>query len=429
VVDPAPPKVGGALERTGAAIAPLLLYPSRWIYRRVESVEFIDDIWVRRRVSVDFELPPFARNAAYRGQGNSAIFLAPLALLAKRDLRHFDVRDENGRPLPMLTRDQNVRVGGVALVSQAIAVLEREHKRSLEPEIALDLSGIAATAQPERAMVDQLFEPRGAARINRELLSRDPAFKGLVGSLLENFLVLVPVRLGWRRVIKYAYDEPLPRSHESRRRRLAVAFGWQPYAANWSAPSVGVARSFHLEVEAPNDLEITAATLICSDSRGSQYRADDGPSGHRSHLHLQGVPQDAVGNASVGLRVRRPGLLRASLILGALTSAVVTAGAVRIPSLESDPASAVTLLAVLPAILAAYLARPGEHELASTLLRGVRFLIASIGLVAALSAVTLLAGFSNNHERLLWLVYAAIGWLATAGLAASYFLPPAGDAS
>lgn len=75
----------------------------------MESVEFIDDTWLRRRVSVDFELPPFTRNAAYRGQGASAIFLAPLALLAKRVLRHFDVRDETGRPLPMLTRDQNVR--------------------------------------------------------------------------------------------------------------------------------------------------------------------------------------------------------------------------------------------------------------------------------------------------------------------------------
>ena len=111
------------------------------------------------------------------------------------------------------------------------------------------------------------------------------------------------------------------------------------------------------------------------------------------------------------------------MILGVLTAALITAGSFRIPSLESDPASSLALLAVLPAILAAYLTRPGEHELASSLLIGVRLLIVLVGLVAVLAAATLLAGLSDHHEATLWGIYAVIGWLATVGLSISYLLP------
>lgn len=419
---------GSQLQLVGAAIAPLLLNPSQWIYRRVESIEFIDDTWVRRHVSVDFELPPIAVTTPYRG-GVPTTYLAPLALLGKQGLRHFDLRDEAGRSMPLLTRDQNVRVAASALVSHAQVYLQQRHGRTLEAEIAEDLRAIAETAGPHQEVVNRLFQPEGVARINRELLARNPRLQTLVGSLAENFIVLVPITGRDRRVIKYAYDEPLPPSRLPWPRRTAEAFGWASSEIVWKAPSVGLSRSYHLEVEAPRDLEILGATLLATDGRGQSYVFEHGASGRRSHLFADRMPQDAIGTASVILRARRSGLLRAALLLGVLTSILITIGAFRVDALKSDPASPVALLAVVPALLAAYLARPGEHELASALMVGVRALVVVVGLAAIAAAAVIMGDLSVGMARDIWLVLSGVSWIAAAGLALSYCLPRPSNAT
>jgi hypothetical protein len=416
--------VGGAtLERVGAAIAPLLLTPSRWIYRRVETVRFIDDSWVRRHVSVDFELPPLLTETTPYRMGSPPSYLAPIALLAKQGLRHFDLRDEYGAALALLTRDQNVRVAAAAMVSQAHAYLKQRHNRNLEEEIAIDLRSVAGSVDPPEEEFERLFRSEGKARVNRELLSRNPRLRALVGALAENFIVLVPLTATSRRVIKYAYDEPLPASRLPRSRRLLEAFGWVPAEILWSTPSVGLSRSFHLETEAPRDLEILGATLVATDSRGRSYVFRQGASGRRSHLNGDGMPQDAIGTASVSLRARRPGLLRAALVLALLTSILLSLGVWRIHAIESDPASPIALLALAPALLAAYLARPGEHELVSALLVGVRGLVVVVGASATGAAAVIMGGAGDHVARLILLALALTSWLMTGFLSLSYALP------
>jgi hypothetical protein len=411
------------LELVGAAASPLLLNPARGIHRRVESIAFIDDRSVRRHVSVDFTLPDFFLTSPYES-GPPPIHLAPLALLAKAPLRHFDLIDEEGRSLPMLTRAQNSRVAAAVLIGNAGALLRTRHGRTLEREIAADLNAVATGSRDEaQRALNAVLRADGAARVNRELLARDPRLRTLLGALADNFIVLAGIDGRSRRVVKFAYDEPLGESSQAFPKRLAEGLGWRPKEIVWRTPSVGYSASYHIEVEAPRDLEIVSAALVIADGRGRDTYIPSGFSGRRSHLYSEGMAQDAIGTTLVRLRPRRAGLIRAAALLGLLTAAILTAGAIRVGKVDNDAAASITLLVVVPALLAAYLARPGEHELASTILAGVRAVVVFIGLLAVVAAGSLVIGLGAAAERRLWWSLAGLAWLGAGTLLLSYLLP------
>ncbi len=267
--------------------------------------------------------------------------------------------------MPLLTRAQNSRVAAAVLVGNAGALLRTRHGRTLEREIAADLNAVAAGSRHEaQHALDAVLRAEGAARINRELLARDPRLRTLLGALADNFIVLASLDGRSRRVVKFAYDEPLGQSSQQFHKRLAEGLGWRTTEIVWHTPSVGYSASYHIEVEAPRDLEIVSAALVVADGRGRDTYIPAGFSGRRSHLYSEGMAQDAIGTTSVRLRPRRAGLIRAAALLGLLTAAILTAGSSQIGSVNKDAAASITLLVVVPALLAAYLPRPGEHELA-----------------------------------------------------------------
>src|SRR6266851_4341819 len=45
------------LTKIALATAPLVLFYRRWVHRRVEEIEFIDESRIRRHLSIDFTLP------------------------------------------------------------------------------------------------------------------------------------------------------------------------------------------------------------------------------------------------------------------------------------------------------------------------------------------------------------------------------------
>lgn len=77
-----------------------------WIKRRVESVEFTSDTSVRRRVSVDFRLRKWLPEPVLDWYGGKVHYV-PIALLNKEPLLEFDLRNEAGVALPLLTRQKN----------------------------------------------------------------------------------------------------------------------------------------------------------------------------------------------------------------------------------------------------------------------------------------------------------------------------------
>jgi hypothetical protein len=55
-IDPGDDPLGYGLA--GLVVQRLITEPAAWMNRRVEAFELIDDVTVRRRVSLDFTLPP-----------------------------------------------------------------------------------------------------------------------------------------------------------------------------------------------------------------------------------------------------------------------------------------------------------------------------------------------------------------------------------
>lgn len=78
-----------------------------WVRRRVENVEFIDDISVTRRVSIDFAVPKQLDELS-SPVDEHLLPCVPLTFLRKgRVLKNFDLRNAEGNPVPMLTKLEN----------------------------------------------------------------------------------------------------------------------------------------------------------------------------------------------------------------------------------------------------------------------------------------------------------------------------------
>ena len=92
----------------------LLLGPQQWIHRRVEQVSYIDASTVRRRISIDFEVP----DGSIVRDAPGPVYV-PIAQLAKRTLSRFDLRDSDGCSLPMVTKEENAHISTAMLLAVA----------------------------------------------------------------------------------------------------------------------------------------------------------------------------------------------------------------------------------------------------------------------------------------------------------------------
>ena len=116
-----------------------------WVLRRVEGVEFETAASLRRRVSVDFLLEPAIFGDATFEWGDREIHYVPIAVLNKQPLTRFDVRDEAGSALPVMSRNKNAKITAAALIALAQSVLaaqlrlqdENRFSHIRSPEIAI----------------------------------------------------------------------------------------------------------------------------------------------------------------------------------------------------------------------------------------------------------------------------------------------------
>ena len=79
--------------RWRSACLELLTDEARWIHRRVETIDLLAQELVRRQVSVDFTLPEPLLDDLRIGPGGP--WCVPLAILEKRPLRNFDLREHD----------------------------------------------------------------------------------------------------------------------------------------------------------------------------------------------------------------------------------------------------------------------------------------------------------------------------------------------
>lgn len=426
----AAPSTGNDRDTVAAAAAELALSFPPWVRRRKWTFSYVDDTTVRRQQSIDFQLPPPERFALPPTPG--ATLYVPLWIPAKVPLVNLDMRDEAGRSLSVLTRGENgpIAADGLALILadpvSPDGLDERELRAALNTLVTLNPNDTADAGK----LADAAANPRIVS-----LLDAEDDRSGLVRELTNGFMFLVPVVYdpGRDRVLKVSVDTPHLWYGETdtwRARALGVlvALGLADKTQEFPEVEAGLSRSLHLQVTAPDDVELAAASI-----EARQFDPDrqcqlpwrrvrtvyDQPTADLSvALRVQVPPvtqlpdadnptPDAIAAieetrrdiascrgdlARLVVRLRPPvrGVFVAAWLVSMLTTVVIWL--VRSRLVELDGQISATLLLTLPASLAAYLARPGEHAFAARLLLGVRILALVVGLCGLTVAAIIAAG-------------------------------------
>ncbi len=406
-----------ALRILGGVALELLKRPDRWIHRRVERVFFRDHLAARHQTSVDFTLPSnVAPIAVLDGE---AVYAAPLFMVAKSHpgppprgaqpdfprapYSAIDFRDQHGTSLPLLTRRQSGLIAAVVLRERANEVLGAAHVRE---DLRTEINDIATLDTIyDRPATKAVLEREVPAADLRMKLRKDPLFRELAYAFSSHSLIVCLFRgRPHRTIVKLVYDEVTNTGVGTQKGRLRRSLGWKSEQYFVALTEIGGCASYHVEIDLPRELELNEIGLV-----GTRYedfgRALSKLSRSRQRFYIRQVgkaltgslyvprPGDAgVGAAWVKLRARRAGFLVGALVASLITTAVLSLAAIAAPQIlsEGNPEGAIAVLLLLPTLLAAYVARPGEHAITSRMLRWARIALVLDGMLPFISALLLL---------------------------------------
>jgi hypothetical protein len=390
----------------------LLLHPDLWISRRTEAVDFVDEQTVTRRVSVSFEVPPIAHGFEVR-PGRKVLF-APLALFGKGLVRHLTVTTGAGEQIPMLNRADSEAVAAAMLVELGTSVVGEP----LDDDIRAELEAIA-TGDPEDA-----FERVGRfmklaadpASGQRHLLWQEPRAHVLIHDLARKFIFIVPTldtAEHDERIVVYSYQETL----ESKPPGLLVRLGWRSMPLEVKVPSVGLARTCDIDIRVPDDLSIRRARLL--DLRTRTSLTEDSECGRTAHLYVPRPERETRGRARMELYVPAGAFSWATFGAAALATVILGAGAIWAEQFARSAESASAMLLGVPALLAGYLTRPGEHGLVQRAVWGLRLALAVTFVVSLLAIVALVSGLDAAGREIWFAVSAGLTGLAAGAVVIS----------
>lgn len=389
---------------------------ANWINRRVEQITFVDERSVQRRVSLDLTFPH--QSGELENTFGDSVFLIPLTTLRKRTLRRLDLKDESGTSLPVLTKRQNSVVAQSALERAATAILEDEPPE----QVLLDLANIVHSEIGEAREIVVRWEA-SKEEAHQKLLSNS-LFNGLFRELSSSFILLTTLRItpGARRILKFSYEETLPKGSRPVLERLAEKLGWQPTVMEFALPAIGDCSSFHFESMSPPGLKIVGAQLYAS-LPAPGVIAESNEEAGRVHLNIQDAVRGSVGRAWVSLSTKTAGLLRGAIVVSSLIAAVVTVGSHNLKELDSAAASSASLLIAVPGIFATFLVRQGEHGLASRLLIGIRAAALVAGVLSYFAAASLVLDIGYKDLVMSWQILTNLSWIVTITLVLAWILP------
>jgi hypothetical protein len=365
-----------------SAAAVLLRQSSAWRHRRVETITVLSHEQVRRQVSVDFTVPLEYRESLRLSDADE--FAVPLAVLAKRPLVHFDLRNEEGHSIPLLTAEQN-RMIARELLYRALDHDLEDQDADAEPAL------LAAGPLIEAVLADdpRRLDDRIDALERDHGLDRLDDFRARAGTLSRGFILWAVVRgLERRRIFKYAHDE---------------RFSQRPgYSHFYATPGCTEAWSYHVEVDVPPDLRARTTTL--SDDATGEILASGSRNSDRPAIYFSVDPaQDLV---RPGLLVRfgaerwrflAPAAIVATVIALLVVPPLVFAD---LPSLAESAGPAIGLVLSTSAVFSALVLRTDEHPLLRLML--VRYRLC---LVASTVAV-LFAAAALGFQARTWVITA-----------------------
>lgn len=432
-------EVGGA-ENVADKAADLFWDRERWVHRRVEQVAFLDTHVVRRRISIDLEIPV----AGGEGSPSGGKWL-PLSVLRNwPPVLSFDLRDETGKTLPLVSKvstnllDEQILIGVAKQALGSVPSSLQKHLRSLvhgESTRAHDSLTAIRTSLKEWAEEHQ-------EEVKIEELNR---LVDLAGVLTDRTLLWVKIAgaPGERRILKLAYDEPT-RKRLSPLRDFLTTIGFLSLAVDFEVPHIGDSGSYHLDVQAPEGLGVVAGDLLLPDGVGhgrnwwrrtwrtlvsrvaqlwARFVGPDSSSSYplvqrhhvqvltqRVHIYLSGRRARSEAAAYIRFLPHRSGTITTCALVTVLAAAVMSgfeATATQLLDNRDEPGvfgAAVAFLLLVPGLLGYVLLHPaGEHPFVTRILAGARAL-AGLGLLLPVAAAALLlaAVIESDPDRLAW---------------------------
>lgn len=430
----------------------------KWVHRRVETIQIIGTESVRRRVSVDFNLPRIPDKTAQE------VTIAPFAVLLKDAIADFDMRDEANQALPILNRYQNQYVALSVLYAVALAILGEgtpvpRHVMRLLATITYGDSQDAKSALSELSHTS----------VEAAHLLSNGVFSSLCETFKRKFLLLVPLRPedGERRVLRFSYLQSLDQ-HLAFRDRA----GWRPSVMHIDLPAVDEAGSYHFEMEIPEGLEVAQSRRTVRDpahvpesgdaSDAAEYvygriwakapvrrsnqmdlsepEPEPQPSwwrrrangikkaadalgiitlpenvpegektiavevkvrGKRVHFKMEGLSSGTDAFAEVWFRRSFVGFLRAARFYALYVTFVLFAILYRVTSVQ--PRAGTTVLLSLSGLVSLFVVRSNEHSLASRLLVVARVLVWMLAGVVYGAAILIVVGVEGSTLTMWWL--------------------------
>ena len=414
-----------------------------WIHRRVETISFLSDDSTKRRVSYDFTLPLKARRFVVAKRIG-----VPIDNMRKETLKNLSVTDAANKALSIWGTEQNGALGVDvldALVSGHMGRILTDVEKGLIKKIVF--SETKESAQPHVTELIMKMESAPGRTLNEFL-----AAKAFVEELAKNFIFVVeiPVELiGVRTIIKLSYDmemnddrasNPLSKLDlkKSKSRKGFLAAKREKISHRLSetkerifnrakviVKSLSIQENFpvrreffvesnylpssqseHLEVHAPDDLQVTSLKRYRIDENGKHGDATETSAalGHIAHIRFKNDTLAALESAAfVEFAPVIPGLVIQTFVgvlLGMIFLVIELFGRNKLYSIihnigDSGPLAAIAL--ALPAFLLSLLVRSREHNYVKAILkapRAIAFLSACTLFIAASSLVLKL---SNHH--------------------------------
>jgi hypothetical protein len=431
----------------GEFCAALLAGGDPWIFRRKESVTFLDEATIGRQQSVDFTVDAIealseSREVCKRVFGED-VCAAPLFILDKdpASALAFDLKDESGRSLSLMTSEENGEISAATLRVLCRKKLE-EKGLELSDTLAEKLTQLAESdASGGRDWLERLKHPlpddpdRDEIDVLLERPGEDGEMSWWLNTLALASIVLVTFESGpnHRRVIKISYEQPTLKQ----RPRFFSRVGWRSFQVKVRSSLIRSGR-YHLEVKAPPEFRLTQVALV-EDRTRRRIRAPGFR--RRAQLYLDDAHEPRGALSQFALRVSGRGVLGGALLAAFLVLAAIVACMAFAKSIAEGSTGGPALLLVLPGAIATYVARSDQHGLTTRMLaipRWVLLLLAGVAAYYAAGTITLIgpaesslkgaeyAAAVKEHTALIreWLRYGAaaaavavivigIGWFFT----------------
>lgn len=148
-------------QRQGTVVFELVGNWNLWVKRRVEQITLVTDSRVERRIGVDFRLHPEIFGTPTLFWGDEPIHYVPLTLLKKAPFMNFDLRDETGAAIPLLTRRKTATIGTATLCAAAKNFVQQRFLEAKDDSLTENASRFRkAIAEGQMPAEDILLPPR-----------------------------------------------------------------------------------------------------------------------------------------------------------------------------------------------------------------------------------------------------------------------------